>query len=362
MAEIVKSGNWYGSSFSDEPIIVETVKSGIWNCPTLLVYKNYENLNYLKKNPPSEIKYVNPNTVRNWNNHHQKNMGLTKNMKLLNTLVNNKANIVSGTDAGVLYTVAGFSLHEELTVMQDAGLTPYQILLSATRNCAEMLGYEYRLGTIEKGKDADLVLLKKNPLEDINNTKSIVGVMAKGSWYPKKELNPMLNEVAAKKNSFKHKSTIHNSVFMKLIMIILTLTFISTFLIRPILFFFNKNKLKSLMNINNVYINKYSIRLCVISVSIISLIILYLIATLPEAVIQSGLPTTLIGVSKLTRLKILLPFVNLFFVITLSILYAIGLLKNDFSKFRKWHTFSIISASIILLVILNYWGFVKLYL
>lgn len=362
IADMVKSGFGFGSHFSDEPIILETVKSGIWNCPTLSVFKNYENLNYLKKNPPKEIKYVNPNTVRNWNtNHHQKNMGLANNMKLLNTLTNNNANIVSGTDASVLYTIPGFSLHEELLIMQEAGLTPYQILLSATRNCAEMLEYESRLGTIEKEKDADLVLLKNNPLENIKNTKSIVGVMTKGSWYSKEDLDSMLKKVEVKWIPLKRRLTIHNNVFMKLIMVILALTFLSTFLIRPILYVVNKNKLKSLIKFDKVHIKKYHVRFFIISVSIISLIILFFIATLPEAVFQSGLPPTLTGVPELTKYKILLPFVNLFFLITLSILYTIGLIKNGLSTYRKWHTFSIISASVILLILLKYWGFIKLY-
>ena len=80
--------------------------------------------------------------------------------------------------------------------MNEAGLTPYQVLLTTTKNAAEMLGYEKRLGTIEAGKDADLVLLDKNPLEDIKNTKTIAGVMVKGVWLPKEQLQSMLAEVA----------------------------------------------------------------------------------------------------------------------------------------------------------------------
>jgi imidazolonepropionase-like amidohydrolase len=80
--------------------------------------------------------------------------------------------------------------------MNEAGLTPYQVLLTTTKNAAEMLGYEKRLGTIEKGKDADLVLLDKNPLGDIKNTKTIAGVMVKGVWLPKEQLQSMLAEVA----------------------------------------------------------------------------------------------------------------------------------------------------------------------
>lgn len=351
----------YEKYFSDEQIITETVKSGIWNCPTLLCDKNNENLNYLKNNPPNELKYVYPIIVRVWKTYSQSNSFFVKQMKLLNTLTNNNANIVSGTDVANPFIVAGFSLHEELSLKQDAGLTPYQILLSATRNCAEMLGYESRLGTIEKEKDADLVLLKNNPLENIKNTKSIVGVMTKGSWYPKEDLNSMLEIVAVKKNSLMQKSTIHNNVFIKLIVLILILTFLSTFLIRPILYVFNKNKLKSLIS-DNVHITKYRIRFLAISVSFLSLICLLSIALLPDIYVQNGLPTTLITLPNYVWYITLLPFVNFIFLITLMILYSIALLRNNFSIYSKWHTLFIISASIISLVLLNYWGFIKLYL
>lgn len=351
----------YDKYFSDEQIIAETVKSGIWNCPTLLCDKNCENLNYIKKNPPIEIKYVSPNQVYNWENWNPVNLGFVMHMKLLNTLTNNNANIVLGTDVGTPYVVAGFSLHEELSLRQDAGLTPYQILLSATRNCAEMLGYESRLGTIEKAKDADLVLLKNNPLENIKNTKSIVGVMTKGSWYPKEELNSMLEMVAAKKNALMQKSTIRNNIFMKLIVLILILTFLSAFLSRPILYVFNRNKLKLVIS-DNVHITKYRIRFLVISVSIISLIYLFIVATLPEAAIKSGLPTTLMGWPYYVKYITLLPFVNLIILIPLLILNIIALLKNSLSSYGKWQTLSIIIVSIISIVLCNYWGFIKLYL
>ena len=80
-------------------------------------------------------------------------------------------------------------------MMNQAGLTPYETLLTATRNPAIMLGYGDRLGTIEINKDADLVLLDNNPLEDIRNTKSINGVIVKGVWFSREELDLILQEI-----------------------------------------------------------------------------------------------------------------------------------------------------------------------
>jgi len=232
--------------------------------------------------------------------------------------------------------------------------------LSATRNGAEMMGYETRLGTIEKEKDADLILLKNNPLEDIKNTKSIAGVMTKGSWYSKAELNSMLDEVAAKHVSAMQKTTIRNNHYMKLLVLVMFLTLLSTFVIRPVLFVFNKSKLESIKS-SDSSIKKYRIRFLVISVSTISLIILSLLATLSEPQLQYGLPT-IFTPDLLTRCKMLIPFVNLILLVALCILFSIALLRNNLSSFRKWHTLSIISVSTILFLLLNYWGLLRLLL
>jgi len=349
----------YQNLYADDEIIAQTIKSEIWNCPTLLLFKNYKNLNNLRKTPPIEIKYMSQALMKRWEYANQYDEGVfEKQLQLLKILANNNANIVTGTDTQNEYVVPGFSLHKELAIWQEAGLTPYQILLASTRNSAEMLGYESRLGTIEKDKDADLVLLKNNPLEDIKNTKSIVGVMTKGSWHSKAELNSLLDEVVAKNESLNQKSTIHNSLFIKLLMIIIALAFLSTFVIRPTLLVFNRAKLKSIISYD-VNIKKYRIRFLVIAVSTISLMILFLIATLPQGSIHYGLPEFL-PADILTRCKLLVPFINLTFLVVLTILYTILLLRKELSSYKKWHTLSIIIASTILLVLLNYWGLLRL--
>src|SRR6266699_6229980 len=71
---------------------------------------------------------------------------------------------VAGTDLGTAYIYPGFSLHDELTLFVEAGFTPLEALRAATRNPAEFLGLLDSLGTVEKGKIADLVLLNANPL------------------------------------------------------------------------------------------------------------------------------------------------------------------------------------------------------
>lgn len=88
--------------------------------------------------------------------------------------------LLAGTDAGGRANVEpGESLHGELEMLVEAGLTPLEALQAATRNAAEFLGRK-DVGTVEKGKLADLVLLEGNPLVDIRNTRRIAAVVLRG--------------------------------------------------------------------------------------------------------------------------------------------------------------------------------------
>ncbi len=102
-----------------------------------------------------------------------------------------------GTDLGVKFVYPGFSVHDELGLLQNAGLTSLEALQAATRNAAESLGALNRTGTIEVGKAADLVLLGADPLVDIANTKKIVGVMRHGRFHDRGALDALLAQVAA---------------------------------------------------------------------------------------------------------------------------------------------------------------------
>jgi len=88
--------------------------------------------------------------------------------------------LLAGTDLGTRGIVPGASLHDELALLVGAGLTPAEALRTATLNPARFLGLTDSLGTVEPGKIADLVLLERDPLADIHNTRAIVAVIRAG--------------------------------------------------------------------------------------------------------------------------------------------------------------------------------------
>ncbi len=103
-------------------------------------------------------------------------------MRYNKEILDQEVNIVTGTDTGgpSPYILPGISVHEEMEMLQISGLDPLDIIKISTLNAAKMIGKSESLGSIEKEKLADLVLLNKNPLEDIVNTLSIFKVIKDG--------------------------------------------------------------------------------------------------------------------------------------------------------------------------------------
>ena len=116
----------------------------------------------------------------------------------LKALVDAGVPVLAGSDCSALAVVWGFSLHDELDLFVESGLTPYQALSATTRVPSEVMGDPDEWGTIEVGKRADMVLLNTNPLENISHTRDIAGVMVRGRWLPQTELQGMLDELASK--------------------------------------------------------------------------------------------------------------------------------------------------------------------
>lgn len=190
----------YKDKYNDikEQEIQMTIDSGLWNCPTIIVLKTISLIATINKKDFPELKYVNPTTVKYWSGRRSYKYNYIKAQSFIYNLYKQGGLIVSGTDANNPFIIAGFSLHDELKLLNEAGLTPFEVLLTTTVNPSLMLGISDRTGTIEVGKDADLVLLNKNPLDDITNTKTIAGVMSKGRWFPKEKIDKILKNVEDK--------------------------------------------------------------------------------------------------------------------------------------------------------------------
>jgi len=121
-----------------------------------------------------------------------------KNLQLVKSMKNAGIKFLAGTDTSphptsIPYLFPGFSLLDELELFANSGLSPLEALQTATINPAIFLNATDSIGTIEKGKIADLVLLNANPLENIRNTRKIEAVVMNGRLLQRKELDAMLN-------------------------------------------------------------------------------------------------------------------------------------------------------------------------
>jgi tetratricopeptide (TPR) repeat protein len=193
------------------PVVTRMVKdSGIYVTATLdnfsRIVLEATDLDAFLKNP--ELNYVAPWTLLQFeppNNRYKNRFGPDKyavlenllafQRKLLKSFSDAGVPLMAGTDATEVGPVAGFGLHHELQEFVNDGLTPYQALQTATTNVAKYLRQSDEFGAIEAGKHADMVLLSANPLANIANTKSIGGVMVRGYWLDRAQLDEMLSKV-----------------------------------------------------------------------------------------------------------------------------------------------------------------------
>jgi len=204
----VAAGGWLRQTerllqtYDDEKataLFARFAENGTWHCPTLTVLRNIAfmpdptivedpNLKYM---PPSVRGMWDPDRVARWTNRE----AFAKYSEIVGQMHEAGVGVLAGTDVLNPYCFPGFSLHGELELLVDAGLTPLAALQAATLNPAEYLGLRERFGTVEEGRVADLVLLEANPLEKIGNTRLIAAVVLGGRLYRKADLQKMLTDV-----------------------------------------------------------------------------------------------------------------------------------------------------------------------
>lgn len=207
----LKAASGYDEKKS-KPLFARFVSNGTWQCPTLTVWRPSAAANSQRLQADSRMKYVPPTTRNMWErtfaqrfqstvNIEQRVLNFQKLLGAVGAMQRAHVEILAGSDTPNPYVFPGFSLHEELALLVEAGLTPMQALRTATSNPARYLGLSESLGTIEKGKLADLVLLDANPLDNIRNTQRIYSVVANGRYFPLHDLRSLL--VQAETNASK---------------------------------------------------------------------------------------------------------------------------------------------------------------
>ena len=190
-----------------EALISVLKKNHTWLCPTIIMRSNYASLDDKSFAEDTRLKYVKPSWKKRWLNMTKdavntpadewlKRRELVRNEKaLVGKMQRAGVRVLAGTDDANPYVFPGFSLHDELAMLVEAGLTPMHALQAATFNAAKFFNKSDSLGTIEKGKLADLILLDANPLDNIGNTKKINAVVLNGRLFDRNALDKLLADV-----------------------------------------------------------------------------------------------------------------------------------------------------------------------
>ncbi|MBT8183953.1 MAG: amidohydrolase family protein [Eudoraea sp.] len=193
------------------PELVQLSKENeVWVVPTQSLFERwYAPISSEELLSQPEMKYMPATTLANWKSRKEESTGPGSSfdketyitfdsirLQLIKQLQENGHGLLLGSDAPQLFNVPGFSIHHEISGMVRAGLTPVEILRSGTINPARFFGLEDQFGAIEVGMDADIVLVNANPIEDISALKDLIGVMVRGQWISKEDIDKKLIEIA----------------------------------------------------------------------------------------------------------------------------------------------------------------------
>lgn len=190
----------------------ETRDAGVWIVPTNTMIANMAlsdpSAEALAARP--QMAYLPPNVVEGWVRSKQGRVGTINRepdagerlVELRNRMVRimheEGVRLLLGSDAPQFFNVPGFSLHDELAYMVDAGLSPHEALLMGTVAPADFFDAGDEFGRIAAGLAADLVLLADNPLEDVGAASRPLGVMVRGEWLDRSRIDAGLAAIAAR--------------------------------------------------------------------------------------------------------------------------------------------------------------------
>lgn len=210
LANDAKTSDFFGLNLINQvdeskiPALVNATKAaGTWQVPTMTLLENV-----IDEQDPEQVaaqpvmKHVIPKEfLPKWVAQKKNVMGkysavdrarvLALRRKVVKALFDAGVPFALGSDAPQFFNVPGFSIHRELKSMVQAGLTPFQALQTGTANVGKYFGTES--GTVAAGKRADLLLLDANPVENIDNSSKVAGVMINGRWMARDEIQKRLD-------------------------------------------------------------------------------------------------------------------------------------------------------------------------
>ena len=213
---IYNPANWASFDHMDESKIPEIARRTVASNPFVDPTQHFMKNSFGRLRTEEEIraqpdfKFYPPKVQQQWLDFYKRNRFITTvplekrgrwvelRERLIKAICDAGGKLLTGSDTPEFLWLYGFGIHHELKALKDAGISNYAVLAAGTRNAHEFFGTLGKVGTIEKGKRADLILLNANPLDHISATKNRSGVMLKGKWYTQTELDRWLDEIAPK--------------------------------------------------------------------------------------------------------------------------------------------------------------------
>jgi imidazolonepropionase-like amidohydrolase len=212
--EVMSNPGWFGHNlvpYVDEakipPLVAKTRANGVWIVPTenlMEIFMSTEDPEAVAARP--EMRYMPRAMVEGWIKQRKQFLSqpdmtddrfkafLALRKKLIKALHDGGVGLLLGSDAIQTMSVPGFSIHGELQALARAGLRPFEIYTTGSTNVAKYFGVEKQVGTVATGMRADLVLLDANPLTDVANFPKQSGVMVRGRWLPRAEIDERLRQ------------------------------------------------------------------------------------------------------------------------------------------------------------------------
>jgi hypothetical protein len=173
--------------------------SGVTVVPTVVTYKNFPNVDALEASDLAGGETISQEVWSMWKSTWAGQTEMPEDFwpgwaQMVAGLNEAGVPLMVGTDLIVPGVIPGYAVHEEMAIWQEAGIPAAEVLRSATWVPAQFLGLGDRLGSIEEGKAASMVLLRANPLEDIQNTQQIEAVFLRGQYFDREDLAGLLAE------------------------------------------------------------------------------------------------------------------------------------------------------------------------